>query len=97
MTQDFTKLLHENEVEKGRKGLLLIALAMAGPFHASCRAEQATIRLISTLRGFGLSFPTACCTGLTKLGAWFASLVIFDDFQTAAPDMAYGLAWGSWP
>ncbi len=93
MVQHFTKLLHENEVEKGRKGLLLIALAMAGLFHASCRVEQTAIRLIRMLRGFSQNLPI----GGSRGGELFGSIVIFDDFQTAASDMSYGLAWGSWP
>jgi hypothetical protein len=95
--QDFTKLLHENEVDKGRKGLLLIALAMAGTFHASCRVEQGAVRLIRRLRGFGRSFPIGCSSGITWVGAFFAlSLLDFDNFQTAASRIACGLAWSLW-
>lgn len=82
MIQGFTELLHENEAETGRKGLVLIARAMVGRFHASYRVEQAA----SSLRD---SRP---CVLTGKLMAVFRSMVDFDDFQTAASDMAHGLA-----
>lgn len=96
MTQDFTKLLHENEVEKGRKGLLLIALAMAGSFHASCRVEQRAVRLVRNLRRFGRGLPIGCCRGITTVVPLSASLIVFYNFQIAASGMARGLAWSSW-